>query len=342
MPATPPHNTLMNPDHPGAQEKDLGDRQLVARSHGLELRAVRQSTREADFIASTDAVDAFDEVVEQSWDLGRFLQNPVVLFAHQSRELPIGRATRVAVVDGRLEATVQFATAEMNPKAEQVFRMVEAKILNAVSVGFIPRTVRHDMRDGRDVYVLADNELHEISVVPIPANPEALAKMKAKARAVAQTKGNPMDTLEQVKAALAKRDAELDDERRAREALTLDLAAAGQRVKALEADVEKAGEELEALRAERDRALESAQSLRDQLIDAEVEALVGVKILPAEKDAMAALAKKDRGTFDALLGARPELKLLTQAVPTPTKASAPSPFADPSEELAARAERASE
>jgi hypothetical protein len=241
-------------------------------------------------------------------------------------------------------------------EAEQVWRMVQDKILNAVSVGFLPRTIRHEMRDGKEVYVLADNELHEISVVPIPANPEALAKMKAKARAEAETKGSNMD-LEKLKAAL-------EDERKARAALEAELAtlksAAVASVTVLAESIEPperaerdlARAERDAARAERDAATKAAEKaaterdasrkeaddLRGQLTDKEVETLVGVKILPAEKDAMAALAKKDRASFDALVAARPELSLLSQVIENPTKAVAP-PSADAAQELAALAMR---
>lgn len=162
----------------------------ATRSHGLRLKAFREETREADFIASTAAEDSYDEVVEQTWDLKRFKANPVALWAHNSRELPIGCCTRCDVVkqdDGSdaLECTIQFATEDMNPKAEQVFKMVRAKMLRAVSVGFNPGSYRYEKREGREILVLSDNELFEISVVPIPANAEAIAKMRAKARELA-------------------------------------------------------------------------------------------------------------------------------------------------------------
>ena len=53
--------------------------------------------------------------------------------------------------------------------------------MRAVSVGFMPHSVRWEKRGDREVYVLADNELYEISVCSIPANPDCLAKMKARA-----------------------------------------------------------------------------------------------------------------------------------------------------------------
>ncbi|NOU33328.1 MAG: hypothetical protein HOO96_35980 [Polyangiaceae bacterium] len=131
-------------------------------------------------MASTAAVDSYGEIVEQVWKLERYMANPVVLFGHQSRELPIGRSTFVGVRGGQLECTVRFASPEANPKAEQVWQLVKEDVLRAVSVGFMPGSVRYEKRGGEDVAVLSDNELHEISIVPIPANPEALAKMRAK------------------------------------------------------------------------------------------------------------------------------------------------------------------
>lgn len=349
------------------------EHEVVTRSHGMHVRALRPHTREVDFVASTDAIDSFDEVVEQSWRLDRYLSNPVVLFAHQSRELPIGKCTRVVVIDGQLECTIQFATADMNPKAEQVFRMVQEKILNAVSVGFMPRSIRHEMRDGREVYVLSDNELHEISVTPIPANPEALAKMKAKARAEAVHTGETDMTFEQLK---AERDAAVA----ASEKAIAERATADVQAREFDAKASKAIEERDAAIVERDAAIAAnakhleivkveseqiAKSLEDvgiakvegetfagrvkrladakkaaddKVTDMEVAALVGVKILPAEKDAMASLAKKDRESFDALIAARPELSLLSQVVPaTKTKESA---SIDPAQELASLALRA--
>ena len=35
-----------------------------------------------EFIASTEAIDAHRSIVRQSWNLERYRQNPVVLYAH--------------------------------------------------------------------------------------------------------------------------------------------------------------------------------------------------------------------------------------------------------------------
>ncbi len=160
-------------------------------AQALHFKALDEKTRTVDFVASTDVVDAHDEIVDQgSWDLADFLKNPVVLFAHDSRELPIGKAVAVGVFNSggrmQLEARIEFAPAELNPKAEQVFRMLQAKFLRAVSVGFVPKSFRWEMRDGAEIGVWGGCVLKEISVTPVPANPEALAKMKSLAPRVSK------------------------------------------------------------------------------------------------------------------------------------------------------------
>lgn len=153
---------------------------LITRSMRFK-RAEKPDVRAVDVIASDETLDSYGEIVEASWDLERYAANPVVLYAHDSYELPIGRAESVRVENGQLLATLHFVSAEANPKAEQVWQLICEGALRAVSVGFYPRTVRYEMRDDREVCVLADNELREISVVPVPANPNALAQLRARA-----------------------------------------------------------------------------------------------------------------------------------------------------------------
>jgi HK97 family phage prohead protease len=138
--------------------------------------SLNEQARTVDVIASTSAVDAHGEVVAQDWRLERFLSNPIILAHHDSRALPVGRATRVEVIGERLELTVEFAPAEANPEAEKIWQLVRGGFLKTVSVGFVPGGERYEMRDGKEVVVLLSPELMEVSFVAIPANPEAKVK----------------------------------------------------------------------------------------------------------------------------------------------------------------------
>lgn len=280
----------------------------------MHVREVREASREADFVASTDAIDSYGEIVEQVWRLDRFKKNPVILFAHNSREIPIGQAVRCEVVDGVLECTIRFASEKANPKAEQVWQSVLEKTLRAVSVGFNPGTVRYEKRNDREICVLSDNELFEISVTPIGANPEALAKMRARALAAQSGSKDPMS-----KNPENEKNQQADLE--AKEASFLqsqkDLAAAREEVVELKSKLALVSERLSAVEKERD-------SFRDKSLELQVDALVNKKIFPSEKESFLELAQQNPALFEKMVGARKDLQLLSKVLDDGASVSTPT------------------
>lgn len=134
-------------------------------------------------IASTASVDRHGDVIDQStWQLDRHALNPVVLWAHNSWTPPVGKA-EMSVEDGRLMAKITWDDDEKNELGRLVGHQFQAGFLSAVSVGFMPhtRTRRAELPKehpayGAEGYFLRDNELYELSAVPIPANQDALAQ----------------------------------------------------------------------------------------------------------------------------------------------------------------------
>lgn len=127
-------------------------------------------TADVSMLASTADTDRDGEVIKQEgWDLKEFLTNPVIMFAHNYSDLPIGKAVRVALTDKGLEMDIKFASEKGNPKGQQVKTLIEEGILNAGSVGFIPQE-----RNPEDESIIEKAQLLEFSIVPVPANPNAL------------------------------------------------------------------------------------------------------------------------------------------------------------------------
>lgn len=144
------------------------------------VKSIDEEARKATFVISTDEKDRTGEVVEQSWDLENYKKNPIVLFGHDASKpgYVLGKATEiVSDKDGNKNitlGTVQFAEEGTSEDADTVWKLVKQGILRTVSVGFIPHTFKK-LADDDDTDVLADNELLEFSIVPIPANPSAVA-----------------------------------------------------------------------------------------------------------------------------------------------------------------------
>jgi HK97 family phage prohead protease len=132
------------------------------------------------FIASNDKIDRMGDVINQSgWSLNAYKRNPVILFNHDSRSLPIGKGS-AEIIDGQLMIDIEFD--ENDELAKKIKSKVEGGFLNAVSVGFKPiRAVERNTLNQEDKYYgeygtyFEKAELLEVSVVTIPANSNATA-----------------------------------------------------------------------------------------------------------------------------------------------------------------------
>jgi phage head maturation protease len=139
--------------------------------------------RRVRFVASDETVDRYGDIIRASgWQLDNFRANPVLLFAHQSRDLPVGKVDPIAVEGTRLIAHAEFAPQGMSAFADTVWEMVDKQFLNAVSVGFMPLETPlpiYDADKHLTGFEYIAQELLELSVVPVPANPNALQLAKS-------------------------------------------------------------------------------------------------------------------------------------------------------------------
>lgn len=142
-------------------------------------------TKEVWFVASTPASDRYGDVVDQSWRLENYRANPVVQADHEySVKETVGRGM-VKIEDGILMLGVEKWSRKAS--AQDLKADVDDGIIHAVSVGFRPgRSVAraslekdHPYFSDQFGYVHYDNELLEVSIVAIPANPEAIAVRSA-------------------------------------------------------------------------------------------------------------------------------------------------------------------
>ena len=129
------------------------------------------------FVLSTDDVDRHGDVVcADGWRLEAYRENPVLLWAHDYRHPAIGRAAPVWTEPHRLLAKVEFAPSAF---AQEVASLYAAGFQWGVSVGFRPIRweERRDSRSGAFIGLkYLEQELLEVSAVPVPANRSALRR----------------------------------------------------------------------------------------------------------------------------------------------------------------------
>lgn len=137
--------------------------------------------RAIEFILSTDSLDRHgDSVSQDGWDLKNYKKNPVVCWAHDYSSLPVAKARNIRVEDGALKARAIFTPAGQIRFNDLVYELCRDGFLNACSVGFQPRKWNWAEDDERRFGIdFMEQELLEFSVVPVPANPQALIEARA-------------------------------------------------------------------------------------------------------------------------------------------------------------------
>lgn len=144
---------------------------------GAVVDAPEVGEREIIVVASDATPDRDQDVmVPEGVDLTNYRKNPIVLADHNAQS-PIGTA-QIEVKDSRVEARIQFAPEGASAKADEYLKLAKAGILKTVSVGFRP-IASTPIKGGGLRY---DKwELLELSVVSIPANPNAVVIARAAA-----------------------------------------------------------------------------------------------------------------------------------------------------------------
>jgi len=107
--------------------------------------------------------------------------------------------------------------------------------------------------------------------------------------------------------------AQLNEARAETERVRAEAAAALEMAQRAEAEAHQHASRFAQLEAERDLAIANAATVSAELNARAVQALVGVKLCPAEVDVMTRLRAKDPQMFDELIAARPEL-LITKDI----------------------------
>lgn len=169
-----------------------------------EMRKKAEETRTIEFVISSDAKDRHGTRMNMdNWQLDNFNANPIVGYQHNvyggglceppnpDDVIGKGRAwieEQPASKDSGKEkrklliGSVTFETADINTKAEKIFRKVLFGSLRAASVGILPvgKGKYGEGEEARgevnETYYFDGQELLEFSIVNLPSNTEAMKR----------------------------------------------------------------------------------------------------------------------------------------------------------------------
>jgi HK97 family phage prohead protease len=237
--------------------------------------------------ASTNDVDRHGDIVPASvWEAGikNYLKNPVILAYHDHAE-PVGR-----MIEHRVDEKGLYVKARISAAAEDVFNLVKDGVLTAFSIGF--RIVDAEYNSALELFVVKELELHEISVVSVPANQNTLFSLSKAFDTAEEFKSfklqfaTPSDSAKGLEASgEAKSDITKELEMNQEELQKMMAAAAEQATKSLLAAQEKAAAE------------KAAKEKADADFEARVKAAVAA-VTPTETGAEKLLAEVEKRLAD--------------------------------------------
>ena len=132
-------------------------------------------------VVTTSAPDRHGEnIATEGIETENYMLNPVVLYGHDYSGLPIGKAISLKTYKNKLTARFQLAT-DILPFADTVGQMIKAGYLNAVSIGGRVLDWSEDYR------TILKMEMVEFSVVPVPANSQAIITGRSFEKAIGKS-----------------------------------------------------------------------------------------------------------------------------------------------------------
>jgi HK97 family phage prohead protease len=129
---------------------------------------------------STFDLDRFSEWIDPAgWDYKRYMDNPVIEWAHRYDIPAIGKADGLYADDKGLHGVVIFNGKDYDPFGRGIGQRVKAGVIRAGPVGFrileIELPDKETAKDGTTL-IFRKQELLEFSICNVPANPFVLSK----------------------------------------------------------------------------------------------------------------------------------------------------------------------
>ena len=136
----------------------------------FELRDHDPETRSFTAVASDDSIDRYGTIINQDgWELGHFLNNPVIPWGHDYGKPPVATSLETGVINGKLTIKPGFATVEelsSNPDdpsewakfVDTIYKLYThpKRFLRAFSVGFIPKAWHWDKTEDDGAVLIYD------------------------------------------------------------------------------------------------------------------------------------------------------------------------------------------
>jgi HK97 family phage prohead protease len=186
-------NTIALLDFLGVKKETAGvqkvteEIELIA-SVPFRLTADNENVEGYPWTLSTFDLDRFGERIDpHGWDFKRYMENPVVEWAHRYDIPAIGKIESLTIDDDGLHGLVFFNDKSYDPFGWSIGQRVKAGVIRAGSVGFRVMEIeipdRETAKDGTSL-IFRHQELSEFSICNVPANPLLWLKLSKQSKQI--------------------------------------------------------------------------------------------------------------------------------------------------------------
>lgn len=119
-----------------------------------------------------------DLIPPEAFSLDEFKALPIIFFNHD-RDQPIGKALSVQAKEDGLYIKAKLSSSD-HPEVKRIRSLVKEGILKAFSVGFDPIKIDQEEVEGKQVNVIKEANLLEVSVVSLPMAQHSLFSVTSK------------------------------------------------------------------------------------------------------------------------------------------------------------------
>lgn len=142
-----------------------------------EVKASKDEERVIEFIASSEIVDYDGDVVKiDGMDISKIKKNKSFLWSHNQSQPPVGKILSLKKDGKNLLGRAQMTSEEEYPFGYQIYKLIKGGYINNVSISFIPdySKIEYKEKDGKQIRIINNSTLLEVSAVNIGANPQAI------------------------------------------------------------------------------------------------------------------------------------------------------------------------
>ena len=142
----------------------------IRKAFSADLTALADQRQVIVTISSPEVDRAGDITIQAGIDISGFLQTGGTVLWQHNPDNPVARCLDLALSDQGSQATVQFPPEGVSPLADEIYGLIQARIVNSASIGFMPiesEPIDPKRPFGPQKYLKV--ELLEFSFVSVPA-----------------------------------------------------------------------------------------------------------------------------------------------------------------------------